>query len=170
MITRIPAALAASQLTFTPQPSLPVLAGTGCNLHIAMPPIIRCALCLSLRASRRNEWLFAGGQNRGSVQHNLYWPSNGGNKKLGHNLGTWPQGEKRSFKFDHPGVISLLCNVHPEMSGYFVVGPPALRRDRQQRKLQDRQRSRVSRFGHSVAEMDGAPQQDVETTLMECLS
>jgi hypothetical protein len=46
-----------------------------------------------------------------------------GNKKLGHNLGTWPQGEKRAFKFDNPGAIPLLCNVHPEMSGYVVVSP-----------------------------------------------
>jgi hypothetical protein len=45
------------------------------------------------------------------------------NKKLGHNLGTWPQGEKRSFKFDNPGAVPLLCNVHPEMSGYIVVAP-----------------------------------------------
>ncbi len=62
-------------------------------------------------------------QNSDSVQHNLFWPSISGNKKLGHNLGTWPKGEKRSFKFDQPGVISLLCNVHPEMSGYLIVSP-----------------------------------------------
>jgi plastocyanin len=62
-------------------------------------------------------------QNSDSVQHNLFWPSINGNKKLGHNLGTWPKGEKRSFQFDQPGVISLLCNVHPEMSGYLVVSP-----------------------------------------------
>ena len=62
-------------------------------------------------------------QNNDSVQHNLFWPSINGNKKLGHNLGTWPKGEKRSFQFDQPGAISLLCNVHPEMSGYLVVSP-----------------------------------------------
>jgi plastocyanin len=62
-------------------------------------------------------------QNSDSVQHNLFWPSISGNKKLGHNLGTWPKGEKRSFKFDQAGMISLLCNVHPEMSGYLVVSP-----------------------------------------------
>ncbi|HEY4901277.1 MAG TPA: plastocyanin/azurin family copper-binding protein [Terriglobales bacterium] len=62
-------------------------------------------------------------QNSDSVQHNLFWPSINGNKKLGHNLGTWPKGEKRSFQFDQPGAISLLCNVHPEMSGYLVVSP-----------------------------------------------
>ena len=62
-------------------------------------------------------------QNSDSVSHNVFWPSVGGDKKLGHNLGTWPQGEKRSFKFDNPGVIPLLCNVHPDMAGYIVVSP-----------------------------------------------
>src|SRR5260370_24461090 len=28
------------------------------------------------------------------VGHNVYWPSVSGNKKLAHNLGTWPKGEK----------------------------------------------------------------------------
>jgi plastocyanin len=61
--------------------------------------------------------------NSDSVAHNVFWISVGGNKKLGHNLGTWPKGEKRPFKFDNPGAIPLLCNVHPEMSGYVVVVP-----------------------------------------------
>src|SRR6202035_5485603 len=57
-------------------------------------------------------------QNSDSVAHNVFWPSVSGNKKLTHNMGTWPKGEKKSFKFDNPGVIPLLCNVHPEMSAY----------------------------------------------------
>ena len=61
--------------------------------------------------------------NSDNVQHNVFWPSISGNKKLGHNLGTWPKGDKRPFKFDNPGVVPLLCNVHPEMSGYMVVSP-----------------------------------------------
>ena len=61
--------------------------------------------------------------NSDSVAHNVFWVSVGGNKKLGHNLGTWPKGEKRSFKFYNPGTVPLLCNVHPEMSGYIVVAP-----------------------------------------------
>jgi plastocyanin len=61
--------------------------------------------------------------NSDSVQHNVFWPSISGNKKLTHNLGTWPKGEKKGFKFDNPGVVPLLCNVHPEMSGYIVVSP-----------------------------------------------
>jgi plastocyanin len=61
--------------------------------------------------------------NSDTVAHNVFWTSVGGNKKLTHNLGTWPKGEKRSFKFDNPGAVPLLCNVHPEMSGYIVVAP-----------------------------------------------
>src|ERR1700687_2393870 len=63
--------------------------------------------------------------NSDKVAHNVFWPSlMQGTKKLpGKNLGTWPQGEKRSFKFDQPGVAAMLCNVHPEMSGYVVVVP-----------------------------------------------
>jgi len=61
--------------------------------------------------------------NSDPVGHNVYWPSISGNKKLAHNLGTWPKGEKKPFQFNDLGVASLLCNVHPEMSGYVVVVP-----------------------------------------------
>src|SRR5712691_8859775 len=61
--------------------------------------------------------------NSDPVGHNVYWPSISGNKKLAHNLGTWPQGQKKSFQFNDLGAASLLCNVHPEMSGYVVVVP-----------------------------------------------
>jgi plastocyanin len=61
--------------------------------------------------------------NSDSVAHNVFWISISGNKKLGHNLGTWPKGEKKSFKFDNPGVAPLLCNVHPEMAAYVVISP-----------------------------------------------
>lgn len=61
--------------------------------------------------------------NSDKVAHNVFWTAIGGNKKLTHNLGTWPQGEKKSFKFDNPGEVPLLCNVHPEMSAYIVVVP-----------------------------------------------
>ena len=61
--------------------------------------------------------------NSDSVGHNVYWPSISGNKKLAHNLGTWPQGQKKSFQFSDLGAASLLCNVHSEMSGYVVVAP-----------------------------------------------
>ncbi|MGB8456615.1 MAG: plastocyanin/azurin family copper-binding protein [Candidatus Acidiferrum sp.] len=61
--------------------------------------------------------------NSDSVGHNVYWPSISGNKKLAHNMGTWPQGQKKPFQFNDLGVAALLCNVHPEMSGYLVVVP-----------------------------------------------
>jgi len=61
--------------------------------------------------------------NSDAVGHNVYWPSISGNKKLAHNLGTWPQGQKKSFQFTDLGAAALLCNVHPEMSGYVVVAP-----------------------------------------------
>jgi plastocyanin len=61
--------------------------------------------------------------NSDPVGHNVYWPSVSGNKKLAHNMGTWPKGEKKSFQFNDIGVASLLCNVHPEMNGYIVVAP-----------------------------------------------
>jgi plastocyanin len=61
--------------------------------------------------------------NSDTVAHNVFWPAISGDKKAGHNLGTWPKGEKKSYKFDKAGVVPLLCNVHPEMSGYVVVSP-----------------------------------------------
>ncbi len=61
--------------------------------------------------------------NSDAVGHNVYWPAMDHNKKLAHNMGTWPQGVKKSFTFDDLGVAPLLCNVHSEMSGYIVVVP-----------------------------------------------
>jgi plastocyanin len=61
--------------------------------------------------------------NSDPVGHNVFWPSVAGNKGLAHNLGTWPQGQTKSFTFNDVGAISLLCNVHPEMSGYVIVVP-----------------------------------------------
>jgi len=61
--------------------------------------------------------------NSDNVQHNVFWTSISGDKKAGHNLGTWPKGEKRPFTFDKAGVVPLLCNVHPDMAGYLIVSP-----------------------------------------------
>ena len=61
--------------------------------------------------------------NSDAVGHNVYWPSISGNKKLSHNMGTWPKVVKKSFQFNDLGTAPLLCNVHPEMSGYVVVVP-----------------------------------------------
>jgi plastocyanin len=61
--------------------------------------------------------------NSDPLGHNVYWPSVGGNKGLANNLGTWPQGQKKSYTFNNPGAVPLLCNVHPEMSAYIIVVP-----------------------------------------------
>src|SRR5579862_8200914 len=37
--------------------------------------------------------------NSDKVAHNIFWPNVGGNKKMTHNMGTWPSGEKRAWKF-----------------------------------------------------------------------
>ncbi len=62
-------------------------------------------------------------QNSDTVAHNVAWSSVGGNKRLAHNMGTWPKGEKRSFKFDNAGAIPLMCYVHPEMEATIIVSP-----------------------------------------------
>lgn len=62
-------------------------------------------------------------QNSDTVQHNVFWTGIGSDKKAGHNLGTWPKGDKRSYTFDKPGVVPLLCNVHPDMGAYIIVSP-----------------------------------------------
>jgi len=61
--------------------------------------------------------------NSDPVGHNVYWPSISGNKKLAHNLGTWPQGQTKPFTFTELGAVPLLCNVHTQMSGYVIVVP-----------------------------------------------
>lgn len=61
--------------------------------------------------------------NSDATLHNVFWPNIGGNRKLARNLGTWPQGQHKSYTFENLGAAPLLCNVHPEMSGYVVVVP-----------------------------------------------
>lgn len=60
-------------------------------------------------------------KNEDAVGHNIYWPAINYNRKLAHNMGTWPQGESKSFTFNDEGMVPLLCNVHPDMSGYILV-------------------------------------------------
>lgn len=61
--------------------------------------------------------------NEDAVGHNVYWPAINHNRKLAHNMGTWPQGISKPFTFTELGDVPLLCNVHPEMSGYIIVVP-----------------------------------------------
>jgi len=62
-------------------------------------------------------------KNDDNVGHNVYWPAVHHDKKLAHNMGTWPQGQSKPFTFTEVGDVPLLCNVHPEMSGYIFVVP-----------------------------------------------
>ena len=62
-------------------------------------------------------------RNDDPVGHNVFWPSINHNKKLAGNLGTWPQGGIKSYTYNDLGEVPLLCNVHPEMSGYIYVVP-----------------------------------------------
>ena len=62
-------------------------------------------------------------KNDDAVGHNVYWPAINHNRKLAHNMGTWPQGISKPFTFNDLGDVPLLCTVHPEMSGYIVVVP-----------------------------------------------
>lgn len=55
--------------------------------------------------------------NSDPVSHNVF--SISASKRF--NLGLYPRGGKRQIKFEQPGVVELLCNVHLEMSGYIVV-------------------------------------------------
>lgn len=55
--------------------------------------------------------------NSDPVMHNVFHPSTHG----GFDLGTYPQGERRSFTFDDEGAYAIFCHVHPEMVAYVVV-------------------------------------------------
>jgi len=55
--------------------------------------------------------------NSDPVRHNVFSPT--ANWKF--NLGTYPRGSTKFRTFDRAGAITLLCNVHAEMSGYVVV-------------------------------------------------
>lgn len=55
--------------------------------------------------------------NNDPVSHNVFSISEA--KRF--NLGLYGRGMKRTIRFDRPGVVDLLCNVHMEMSGYIVV-------------------------------------------------
>lgn len=55
--------------------------------------------------------------NNDKTFHNVFSASEA--KKF--DLGLYPSGEKRSVTFDKPGVVKILCNVHPNMEAYVVV-------------------------------------------------
>jgi plastocyanin len=58
--------------------------------------------------------------NSDAVLHNVFSPDPCADR---FNLGTWPQGQVKSFTFKKECFASLLCKVHPEMEGFVVVLP-----------------------------------------------
>ncbi|MGA7989825.1 MAG: carboxypeptidase regulatory-like domain-containing protein [Thermoanaerobaculia bacterium] len=59
--------------------------------------------------------------NSDAVLHNVFSPDGCADK---FNLGTWPQGEIRSYTFKKECVsATLLCKVHPEMEAFVVAVP-----------------------------------------------
>lgn len=58
--------------------------------------------------------------NSDAVLHNVFSPDACADH---FNLGTWPQGQVKSFTFKKPCFASLLCKVHPEMEGFVTVMP-----------------------------------------------
>lgn len=55
--------------------------------------------------------------NSDETRHNVF--SSSPAKRF--NLGMYPPGASRKVRFDQPGEVDLLCNVHPEMSAYVIV-------------------------------------------------
>ena len=58
--------------------------------------------------------------NSDAVLHNVFSPDGCADK---FNLGTWPQGQIKSFTFKKECVAALLCKVHPEMEGFAAALP-----------------------------------------------
>ena len=56
--------------------------------------------------------------NSDTVLHNVFSPSPAADKI---NLGTWAAGIVKTYTFKKPGIVVVLCNVHPEMSAYIVA-------------------------------------------------
>lgn len=59
-------------------------------------------------------------KNSDDVLHNVFTPDKVADR---FDLGTFGQGEERTYTFDKPGEAVLLCNVHPEMEAWVVVVP-----------------------------------------------
>ena len=55
--------------------------------------------------------------NNDEVRHNVFSPTKG----TAFDLGSYPLKATKFQVFDKPGVVTLLCNVHAEMSAYVVV-------------------------------------------------
>jgi len=58
--------------------------------------------------------------NSDSVLHNVFTPDACADR---FNLGTFPQGQTKSFTFKKVCFAALLCKVHPEMEGFVAAVP-----------------------------------------------
>jgi hypothetical protein len=58
--------------------------------------------------------------NGDEVLHNVFSPDKCCDR---FNLGSWPQGQIRSYTFKARCAATLLCKVHAEMEGFIVVLP-----------------------------------------------
>ncbi len=58
--------------------------------------------------------------NSDALLHNVFSPDACADR---FNLGTWPQGQTKSYTFKKECFAALLCKVHPEMEGYVAVVP-----------------------------------------------
>ena len=58
--------------------------------------------------------------NSDAVLHNVFTPEACAEK---FNLGTWPQGQTKSYTFAKECAAVLLCKVHPEMEAWVVAVP-----------------------------------------------
>ena len=55
--------------------------------------------------------------NNDKTFHNVFSASEA--KKF--DLGLYPSGQSRSVSFDKPGVVKILCNVHPDMEAFIII-------------------------------------------------
>lgn len=55
--------------------------------------------------------------NNDTILHNVYAQFEA--KRF--DLGLYPKGQSKSQVFDKPGVVSVRCNIHSQMSAYIVV-------------------------------------------------
>ena len=98
--------------------------------------------------------------NSDTVQHNVFWTAIGSDKKAGHNLGTWPKGEKRSFTFDKAGRRAGALQCAPGHGGIHHCQPNSLFcRNRRQRQLQNQRCSRRQLHRDGVARRRQEPVQ-----------
>lgn len=57
--------------------------------------------------------------NMDPIFHNIFSLSRTAN----FNLGRYPKGQSKSFRFDRPGMVRVNCDIHADMLGYILVLP-----------------------------------------------